>query len=1261
MEIPVFRDDNARAWFIYYVIGTEADALEAATNGAEAMWQSLDEINYAQLIINVDDEPHAYIGIGEIEKILDGQQSVIAGTKSDMGARARKATQQQFHEMMGHLGYQKGCRICEAIARTTRRIYPQTDPYKETRPGFAWVMDSITWSHESDNGERYCYCLRDIATGYPVDIIVVRKSQIADALLEVIKSLRDEYGSDQPHLIVKELHVDPAGEHTGADFQSKLSSAQVVVSLGDERKESMAKAEAAVKMTEIGCKALMLQNSVNVGQWPHCTKQNSFLRQRMPRQIDIKSKDGDCARPRERLSNGRISRRQCNAELKHFITFGTPCRVSTPKTLGSNLEHAARERWGIAWDISSGTPKFKCPFHGHYFRSKDYKEHPLPPGCSYQDFFNMKNESVKVTLPEPFVDSDGMPITGKPDTFEDFESATVADEEELDDIQALELEREIDMLKSKPEYFIGRDVYQRIVQDGVDLGVYHGEVIDTDTNDMDNTKLWGVKWDNGKNTDLDAEEMLKFCIHQRDGDVAIAPSETEGEHSDVHAPTVHAPTINDVRRRMQRLSIKCIYTEDNDTWTTICNRLDLPEARRKIYYQWLIDHHGIGHQKPVDKSLDLVWMKFTNPYGNGNATHFSEGVPFPIPYGEAYDKMLHKNDAEIPGDVRYIYAFANQIDAQMRLRRRLDEQSEIIINDPGNSHCMAANATTMPPMEEWINLPAPESYEQAMNRPDAAMWQHAVDVEHAAFEKLEVMSHNHTRDEYIAQGVADKPVPLKYVFGVKKKPDGSYDKHKCRMVLCGHSGYMIPGVNMHHDTFAPSPDLTTYRLVLALCLILGWKKKVFDIRTAYLQAARDKCSRLALIYPKGQKRFRNGEMLYGILLSNLYGHPEAARNWAATLTEWILSHFNGHNWSVRQCQTDPCCFILLSPENKSAILIVYTDDCAVHGETDDVNDTIQRAFNKRFGVTQCDERFLLGVQRTSFINDDGVECLSLTQPEFCENLAADFAEFLPATAETPFPPSMILGANEPDQPDENEQRKYRGLGYLRAAGSILWAARQCYIECSFAASQLCSIMSKPSEKGFKAAMRTIKWLHVNQDRGILYTATGNIEPIAYYDSAHHQYKDGKAHHGHQINVAGGPVTYESKKHLDPGDSTAYNEYMALFYTANKIVGLRQLISELGPQFAHLIDKPTLALGDNDTATSTAQEIRVTQRTRHFDLKYHYTRNQIMTKTSIRVDRVPTADNVSDLQTKSVSVPVFKLLADRAKGYKLTYVPGIPNL
>ena len=62
--------------------------------------------------------------------------------------------------------------------------------------------------------------------------------------------------------------------------------------------------------------------------------------------------------------------------------------------------------------------------------------------------------------------------------------------------------------------------------------------------------------------------------------------------------------------------------------------------------------------------------------------------------------MLHKNDAEIPGDVRYIYAFTNQIDAQMRLRRRLDEHSEIIINDPGNSHCMAANATTMPPMEE---------------------------------------------------------------------------------------------------------------------------------------------------------------------------------------------------------------------------------------------------------------------------------------------------------------------------------------------------------------------------------------------------------------------------------------------------------------------------------------------------------------------------------------------------------------------------------
>ena len=100
----------------------------------------------------------------------------------------------------------------------------------------------------------------------------------------------------------------------------------------------------------------------------------------------------------------------------------------------------------------------------------------------------------------------------------------------------------------------------------------------------------------------------------------------------------------------------------------------------------------------------------------------------------------------------------------------------------------------------------------------------------------------------------------------------------------------------------------------------------------------------------------------------------------------------------------------------------------------------------------------------------------------------------------------------------------------------------------FACCQLCSVMSKPSERAFKLAMGVIAWLRDHKDKGILYRSDKNAVPVGYYDAAHNQYtSDRKAHHCNTIHLFGGPISVDSKKFDDPGDSTPYNEYMALYY------------------------------------------------------------------------------------------------------------------
>eukprot|EP01047_Picozoa_sp_COSAG01_P053391 COSAG01_NODE_5719_length_4077_cov_50.179990_2_plen_231_part_00 len=107
-------------------------------------------------------------------------------------------------------------------------------------------------------------------------------------------------------------------------------------------------------------------------------------------------------------------------------------------------------------------------------------------------------------------------------------------------------------------------------------------------------------------------------------------------------------------------------------------------------------------------------------------------------------------------------------------------------------------------MKTWINLPPPESKAIALTRPDSELWKRAYNIEHRAFNRLKVMTHGHTAKWLRDNGITDRPVPLKHILSVKKA-DGNYDKHKCRLVLCGHKGFMIAGKH-YQETYSATVD-----------------------------------------------------------------------------------------------------------------------------------------------------------------------------------------------------------------------------------------------------------------------------------------------------------------------------------------------------------------------------------------------------------------------------------------------------------------------
>jgi len=76
-----------------------------------------------------------------------------------------------------------------------------------------------------------------------------------------------------------------------------------------------------------------------------------------------------------------------------------------------------------------------------------------------------------------------------------------------------------------------------------------------------------------------------------------------------------------------------------------------------------------------------------------------------------------------------------------------------------------------------------------------------------------------------------KPIGLKWVFKLKKDPNGKVIKHKARLVAKGYA--QVQGVDFE-EVFAPVARIETVRVLLALVAQGGWEVYHMDVKSAFL-------------------------------------------------------------------------------------------------------------------------------------------------------------------------------------------------------------------------------------------------------------------------------------------------------------------------------------------------------------------------------------------------------------------------------------------
>ena len=480
-----------------------------------------------------------------------------------------------------------------------------------------------------------------------------------------------------------------------------------------------------------------------------------------------------------------------------------------------------------------------------------------------------------------------------------------------------------------------------------------------------------------------------------------------------------------------------------------------------------------------------------------------------------------------------------------------------------------------------------------------------------------------------------RPLKSRWVYKIKMGPQGTIERWKSRFVVKGYS--QIPGVDFDR-AFSSTMRATSFRILLALAAIGGFKLESLDVSNAFCQAEirnRDVWVEQA---PGFEQFDENGEPMVYKLRKALYGLHESGREWQTTLREYLLSPAMGFTQST----FDPCLFVRRSSRG-IIILGTYVDDlvCA-HNDAEMFKEFID-TFKSHF-ISKYAGKLTWFLGMSIHQNSEGVW---FNQEQYIKDLVKKFIGDSSDTIQrtTPSLPENFKAVRA--AADDAERMEMRNKPYLEIVGSLLYLSTMSRPDISYHLSVLSRYMADPSPICFREAQSVLKYLYKTRDLGIQYTRDHRV-PEALQSAAReirenmgfHAYSDSSwgapnPAYGFVVILGGGPISWVSKKCAN-ASSSCEAEYTASSKVARDVHFIRSVLHDLG-----FTVRGRLAIGcDNSSSITLAHNMGVTPNSKHYERETHYIRSCV-DRLRVLLLHIPTEHNRADIFTKALGKTVFQ--------------------
>jgi hypothetical protein len=114
-------------------------------------------------------------------------------------------------------------------------------------------------------------------------------------------------------------------------------------------------------------------------------------------------------------------------------------------------------------------------------------------------------------------------------------------------------------------------------------------------------------------------------------------------------------------------------------------------------------------------------------------------------------------------------------------------------------------------------------------------------------------------------------------------------------------------------------------------------------------------------------------------------------------------------------------------------------------------------------------------------------------------------------------------------------------------------------------------------------------------------------------------------------MAGGAVSWSSKRQATVALSTVEAEYVSMSRCAQQMVWMQNWLDEVTIQH----DMPGVIKGDSRGAIALTKNTKDHGKIKHINIRHHYIR-ELVKSGAVILDQVPSSDNLADLFTKPLS-------------------------